>query len=82
MRRKKAEKEAELAELDKKIAEGEKTIENQRIFEIECPHDKGLVSLGNDCHTCNEYLSCPLSSRRPDLLNVKEEKEEEEKEYD
>lgn len=78
----KAQLEKEIEKKKAEYAEREKMIENQRIFEVECPHGKGLVSLGNECHSCIDYVNCPLSSRRPDLLNVKEEKEETEEEYD
>lgn len=56
--------EMEKAELVKQIAELKKTQkemrDNVRIFKVVCHLTNRVVTLGNDCHDCLEYVKCPV----------------------
>jgi len=66
--------EKEEAELKRRIVELEQKKEtmrhNVRIYRVVCPLNNLVVSLGDDCDTCEEFVNCPVLGK---LLYPEEE---------
>lgn len=50
--------ETKKAELEKKIAENEDIIAQQGVVKLICPKNGLVVSFGNDCQHCLDYVDC------------------------
>lgn len=54
-------KKAELKRRIDELKQEQKTMRhNVRIYKVICPLNNRAVSLGDDCHTCNYYIDCPV----------------------